>query len=161
MEHLLRDIKDQTVSTLAERVSTKLNSLRGLKSRLDEIYQYRKPSLTSAPPSANVCAPGFDGRPNDEASKVNGLLLSLECLPRSTIHSADPHCPAVDSVESGKMPVNHEIAFRELPLSPTRHTISSPSHFFPAPFPWSALLLHSNFNAICYLPWPFPFPGHD
>jgi len=57
VEHLLRDIKDQTVSTLAERVSTKLNSLRGLKSRLDEIYQY------------------------------------------------------LDSVESGKMPVNHEIAF--------------------------------------------------
>jgi hypothetical protein len=76
VEHLLRDIKDQTVSTLAERVSTKLNSLRGLKSRLDEIYQYRKPSLTSAPPSANVCAPGFGGRPNDEASKANGLLPS-------------------------------------------------------------------------------------
>jgi hypothetical protein len=49
VEHLLRDIKDQTVSTLAERVSTKLNSLRGLKSRLDEIYQYREPSLTFAP----------------------------------------------------------------------------------------------------------------
>jgi hypothetical protein len=49
VEHLLRDIKDQTVSTLAERVSTKLNSLRGLKSRLDEIYQYREPSLTFDP----------------------------------------------------------------------------------------------------------------
>ena len=42
VEHLLRDIKDTTVSTLAERVSSKLNSLRGLKARLEEIHQYRK-----------------------------------------------------------------------------------------------------------------------
>eukprot|EP00281_Chroomonas_sp_CCMP1168_P027123 CAMPEP_0206247968 /NCGR_PEP_ID=MMETSP0047_2-20121206/20104_1 /ASSEMBLY_ACC=CAM_ASM_000192 /TAXON_ID=195065 /ORGANISM="Chroomonas mesostigmatica_cf, Strain CCMP1168" /LENGTH=359 /DNA_ID=CAMNT_0053673551 /DNA_START=24 /DNA_END=1103 /DNA_ORIENTATION=+ len=40
VEHLLRDIKDTTVSTLAERVSEKLNSLRGLKNRLEEIHEY-------------------------------------------------------------------------------------------------------------------------
>ena len=42
MEHLLRDIKDTTVSTLAERVSEKLNSLKGLKKRLEEIHEYSK-----------------------------------------------------------------------------------------------------------------------
>jgi len=57
VEHLLRDIKDTTVSTLAERVSSKLNSLKGLRSRLEEIRQY------------------------------------------------------LDTVEEGKMPVNHEITF--------------------------------------------------
>lgn len=42
MEHLLRDIKDTTVSTLAERVTEKLNSLRGLRNRLEEIHVYRE-----------------------------------------------------------------------------------------------------------------------
>lgn len=33
VEHLLRDIKDTTVSTLAQDVSAKVSSLRGLKVR--------------------------------------------------------------------------------------------------------------------------------
>jgi hypothetical protein len=78
---------------------------------------------------------------NDKASKANGLFLSLECLLRLTIHSSEPHFSAVDSVESGKMPVNHEIAFRVFPHFPARHTITSPSHDFPpTPFFWSAFL---------------------
>ena len=40
MEHLLRDIKDTTVSTLAERVHAKLTSLKGLKARLEDIQHY-------------------------------------------------------------------------------------------------------------------------
>jgi 26S proteasome regulatory subunit N8 len=42
VEHLLRDIKDTTVSTLAERVSAKLASLKGLKARLEDIHTYLK-----------------------------------------------------------------------------------------------------------------------
>ncbi|KAJ1470908.1 maintenance of mitochondrial structure and function-domain-containing protein, partial [Baffinella frigidus] len=42
VEHLLRDIKDATVSTLAERVSAKLASLKGLKARLEDIHEYLK-----------------------------------------------------------------------------------------------------------------------
>ena len=42
VEHLLRDIKDTTVSTLAERVNAKLASLKGLKARLEDIHTYLK-----------------------------------------------------------------------------------------------------------------------
>jgi len=42
VEHLLRDIKDTTVSTLAERVNAKLASLKGLKARLEDIQTYLK-----------------------------------------------------------------------------------------------------------------------
>jgi 26S proteasome regulatory subunit N8 len=42
VEHLLRDIKDTTVSTLAERVSAKLVSLKGLQARLEDIHAYLK-----------------------------------------------------------------------------------------------------------------------
>jgi 26S proteasome regulatory subunit N8 len=40
VEHLLRDIKDSTTTTLATRVSEQLDSLRGLQSRLSEIQKY-------------------------------------------------------------------------------------------------------------------------
>jgi 26S proteasome regulatory subunit N8 len=40
VEHLLRDIKDTTVSTLSSQVSAKLASLKGLQMRLREIQQY-------------------------------------------------------------------------------------------------------------------------
>ena len=40
MEHLLRDIKDSTTTTLATRVSEQLSSLRGLASRLSDIQKY-------------------------------------------------------------------------------------------------------------------------
>ncbi|GBG63030.1 hypothetical protein CBR_g34730 [Chara braunii] len=40
VEHLLRDVKDATVSTLATEVSGKLQALKGLESRLKEIRSY-------------------------------------------------------------------------------------------------------------------------
>ncbi len=40
MEHLLRDIKDNAVGTLSSQLTTQLNSLKGLQSRLEEIKNY-------------------------------------------------------------------------------------------------------------------------
>ncbi|KAI0707817.1 Mov34-domain-containing protein [Earliella scabrosa] len=40
VEHLLRDIKDSTTTTLATRVAEQLASLRGLQSRLSDIQSY-------------------------------------------------------------------------------------------------------------------------
>lgn len=40
VEHLLRDIKDSTTTTLSTRVSEQLASLRGLQSRLTDIQKY-------------------------------------------------------------------------------------------------------------------------
>jgi len=40
VEHLLRDIKDSTTTTLTTRISAQLAALKGLHSRLDEIRQY-------------------------------------------------------------------------------------------------------------------------
>ncbi|KAH7288330.1 hypothetical protein KP509_31G022000 [Ceratopteris richardii] len=40
VEHLLRDVKDTTISTLATEVSGKLTALKGLESRLKEIQSY-------------------------------------------------------------------------------------------------------------------------
>jgi len=40
VEHLLRDIKDTNISTLATRINDKILSLKGLITRLEEMYQY-------------------------------------------------------------------------------------------------------------------------
>lgn len=40
VEHLLRDIKDSTTTTLATRVAEQLASLRGLQSRLADVQSY-------------------------------------------------------------------------------------------------------------------------
>mmetsp|Transcript_22187 Transcript_22187/g.54908 ORF Transcript_22187/g.54908 Transcript_22187/m.54908 type:complete len:332 (+) Transcript_22187:154-1149(+) len=40
VEHLLRDVKDNTVSTLATQVSEKIHSLQGLEKRLHEVKRY-------------------------------------------------------------------------------------------------------------------------
>lgn len=40
MEHLLRDVKDSTVSNLTSEVSHMASGLRALKSRLTEVQQY-------------------------------------------------------------------------------------------------------------------------
>ena len=42
VEHLLRDVKDTTISTLANQVSGKLAAIRGLQERLEEIDGYLK-----------------------------------------------------------------------------------------------------------------------
>lgn len=40
MEHLLRNVKDATISTLASDVSAKLQALKGLCSRLADVQEY-------------------------------------------------------------------------------------------------------------------------
>lgn len=40
VEHLLRDVKDSTVSDLATSVQARMDALKALKSRLKEIYNY-------------------------------------------------------------------------------------------------------------------------
>ena len=40
VEHLLRDVKDMTISTLANRVTQKLGALKGLAARLLEVDTY-------------------------------------------------------------------------------------------------------------------------
>ncbi len=40
VEHLLRDVKDNTVSTLATQVGEKMQSLKGLEKRLKEVKRY-------------------------------------------------------------------------------------------------------------------------
>eukprot|EP00127_Corallochytrium_limacisporum_P002164 Clim_evm58s108 gene=Clim_evmTU58s108 len=40
VEHLLRDIKDSTAGTLAQRISNQMSALRSLKTRLDDVHQY-------------------------------------------------------------------------------------------------------------------------
>ncbi|KAG4940690.1 hypothetical protein JHK87_044561 [Glycine soja] len=40
VEHLLRDVKDTTISTLVTEVSAKLTALKGLDARLEEIRGY-------------------------------------------------------------------------------------------------------------------------
>lgn len=40
VEHLLRDIRNSTESTLTDQVNAKLNSLLGLKNRLEEMHHY-------------------------------------------------------------------------------------------------------------------------
>ncbi|KAI0047486.1 Mov34-domain-containing protein [Auriscalpium vulgare] len=50
VEHLLRDIKDSTTTTLATRVSEQLASLRGLESRLADVQKYLVDVAASAMP---------------------------------------------------------------------------------------------------------------
>ena len=50
VEHLLRDIKDSTTTTLATRVSEQLASLRGLQSRIDDIRKYLADVASGAMP---------------------------------------------------------------------------------------------------------------
>lgn len=40
VEHLLRNVKDATISTLASDVSAKLQALKGLRSRLADVQEY-------------------------------------------------------------------------------------------------------------------------
>ncbi|KAF8889865.1 JAB1/Mov34/MPN/PAD-1 ubiquitin protease-domain-containing protein [Infundibulicybe gibba] len=73
VEHLLRDIKDSTTTTLATRVSEQLASLRGLQSRLGDIQKYL----------ADVAAgtmPSFASSTNDQL-----LVVYLSSLLRAVI----------------------------------------------------------------------------
>ncbi|KAG9122695.1 proteasome regulatory particle subunit [Ceratobasidium sp. 392] len=70
VEHLLRDIKDSTTTTLATRVSTQLSSLRGLSARIREISAYLKRASKS--PSESGALP-----PNHQISYQLQDALSL------------------------------------------------------------------------------------
>jgi len=50
VEHLLRDVKDATISTLATDVSAKVQGVRGLCARLQEIRQYLEYTLDGKMP---------------------------------------------------------------------------------------------------------------
>jgi 26S proteasome regulatory subunit N8 len=50
VEHLLRDIKDSTTTTLSTRVAEQLASLRGLQSRLTDIRKYLQDVATGKMP---------------------------------------------------------------------------------------------------------------
>ena len=50
MEHLLRDVKDTTVSTLANQVTQKLGALKGLAARLGEVRAYLENVLSGKLP---------------------------------------------------------------------------------------------------------------
>jgi 26S proteasome regulatory subunit N8 len=53
VEHLLRDVKDATISTLATDVTAKLQALKGLASRLKQIQDYLGHVLTGTLPVNN------------------------------------------------------------------------------------------------------------
>lgn len=53
MEHLLRNVKDATISTLATDVSAKLQALKGLRSRLSDIQEYMEYVLAGKLPVNN------------------------------------------------------------------------------------------------------------
>ena len=50
VEHLLRDVKDMTISTLANQVAQKLASLKGLGARLQEVDAYLQNVLNGRMP---------------------------------------------------------------------------------------------------------------
>jgi len=50
VEHLLRDVKDMTISTLANQVTQKLSALKGLASRLSEVDAYLQNVLSGRMP---------------------------------------------------------------------------------------------------------------
>jgi len=50
VEHLLRDVKDMTISTLANRVTQKLGALKGLAARLSEVDAYLQNVLAGRAP---------------------------------------------------------------------------------------------------------------
>jgi 26S proteasome regulatory subunit N8 len=50
VEHLLRDVKDMTISTLANRVAQKLGSLKGLMARVSEVDNYLRNVISGRVP---------------------------------------------------------------------------------------------------------------
>ena len=50
VEHLLRDVKDSNISTLANQVAQKLGSLKGLAARLQEVHAYLENVLSGRLP---------------------------------------------------------------------------------------------------------------
>lgn len=56
VEHLLRDVKDTNISTLANRINDKLQSLKSLIARLQDMNTYLKNVINGKVPINNtVC----------------------------------------------------------------------------------------------------------
>jgi len=89
VEHLLRDVKDMTISTLASQVTQKLGALKGLASRLKEVEAYLHNVLSGRLPVNHQIIYGlqdvFNLLPNtnvDElvkafAVKTNDMMLAM------------------------------------------------------------------------------------
>ena len=89
VEHLLRDVKDMTISTLSNQITQKLSSLRGLASRLQEVDEYLKNVLSGRLPVNHQIIYGlqdvFNLLPNTDvdslvkafAVKTNDMMLAV------------------------------------------------------------------------------------
>ena len=89
VEHLLRDVKDMTISTLSNQITQKLSSLRGLASRLQEVDEYLKNVLSGRLPVNHQIIYGlqdvFNLLPNTDvdslvkafAVKTNDMMLAI------------------------------------------------------------------------------------
>ncbi|KHG27949.1 putative 26S proteasome non-ATPase regulatory subunit 7 -like protein [Gossypium arboreum] len=82
VEHLLRDVKDTTISTLATEVTGKLTALKGLDARLREIRGYLDLDVFNLLPNLNVndLIKAFAVQTNDMM-----LVMYLSSLIRSVI----------------------------------------------------------------------------
>ena len=88
MEHLLRDVKDATVSTLSTEVERMSGGLKTLKSRLIEIQQYLELVLKGKLPVNHDIIYSLQARPQTAHS-----VLDYAAHPRSTIFN-HPLCPS-------------------------------------------------------------------
>merc|ERR1711988_193935 len=88
VEHLLRDVKDMTISTLANQVTQKLGALKGLAARLKEVDAYLQNVLSGRLPVNHQIIYGLQdvfNLPNtnvDElvkafAVKTNDMMLAM------------------------------------------------------------------------------------
>ena len=89
VEHLLRDVKDMTISTLANQVTQKLGALKGLAARLKEVDAYLQNVLSGRLPVNHQIIYGlqdvFNLLPNTDvdslvkafAVKTNDMMLAV------------------------------------------------------------------------------------
>lgn len=114
VEHLLRDVKDATISTLATDVAAKVGALRGLSSRLAEIRAYLDAVLSGAlPPNHDVLTylqdvfsllPNMSvaALPSSLAVKSNDMMLAIYLA--ALIRSVLALHKLVDNKESAAAP---------------------------------------------------------
>jgi len=120
VEHLLRDVKDTTVSTLSTQVSERISSLSGLETRLREVQKYLKLVVDGAVPvnhSILYLLQDIMNRLPDETSielmrsmavKTNDmtLIVFVNSLMRSLValHDLINNKQAMKKLESGNAP---------------------------------------------------------
>jgi len=77
VEHLLRDVKDTTISTLANQVAQKLGSLKGLAARLSEVDGYLQNVLSGRLPVNHRIIYQLQDSPDPGADTDPPLTLTL------------------------------------------------------------------------------------